>query len=104
MFKIVFKEILGQNVKSFLIEAPDAARNAKAGQFVILRTNDKGERIPLTVAGTDLQKGLVRIIFQETGKTTFELGALEEGDYIKDFVGPLGHPTKAEKYGTVAAV
>lgn len=104
MFKIVLKEILGKNVKSFLIEAPDAAKNAKAGQFVMLRTNDKGERIPLTVAGTDSQKGLVRIIFQETGKTTFELGSLEEGDYIKDFVGPLGHPTKAQKYGTVAAV
>ncbi|MCL2145050.1 MAG: sulfide/dihydroorotate dehydrogenase-like FAD/NAD-binding protein [Endomicrobia bacterium] len=104
MFKIILKEILGQNVKSFWLEAPDIAKNAKAGQFVMLRINDKGERIPLTIAGTDHEKGLVRIIFQETGKTTFELGTLEAGGFIKDFVGPLGHPTEIEKYGTVAAV
>ncbi|MDR1195619.1 MAG: sulfide/dihydroorotate dehydrogenase-like FAD/NAD-binding protein [Endomicrobium sp.] len=104
MFKIVLKEELGQNVKSFFVEAADAAKNAKAGQFVILRIHDRGERIPLTIAGVDAQKGLVRIIFQETGKTTYELGALEEGDYIKDFVGPLGQPTEIENYGNVVAV
>lgn len=104
MFKIVLKENLGQNVKSFFIEAADVAKNAKAGQFVMIRIDDKGERIPLTVAGVDAEKGLVRIIFQETGKTTFELGTLNEGDYIKDFVGPLGHPTEIKNYGTVVAV
>ncbi|MDR2426282.1 MAG: sulfide/dihydroorotate dehydrogenase-like FAD/NAD-binding protein [Endomicrobium sp.] len=104
MFKIILKEELGQNVKSFFIEAADTARNAKAGQFVILRINDKGERIPLTIADTDAQKGLVRIIFQETGKTTYELGTLKEGGYIKDFVGPLGQPTEIENYGNVVAV
>jgi 2-polyprenylphenol hydroxylase and related flavodoxin oxidoreductases len=104
MFKIISKKVLGQNVKSFEIEAPDVARNAKAGQFIMLRIDDKGERVPLTVAGTNIEKGLVRIIFQEAGKTTYELGTLNEGDSIKDFVGPLGHPTEIENYGTVAAV
>ena len=104
MFKIVLKETLGQNVKSFWLEAPEVAKNAKAGQFVMLRIDEEGERIPLTVAGTDRGKGLVRVIFQEAGKTTVKLGTLNAGDSVKDFVGPLGHPTEIKKYGAVAAV
>lgn len=104
MFKIISKQIVGPNLKSFEIQAPDIAKNAKAGQFVMLRIDEKGERVPLTVAGVNLEKGLVRIIFQEMGKTTTHLGTLNEGDYIKDFAGPLGHPTEIKKYGTVVAV
>lgn len=104
MFRIVFKETLCVNVKSFLIEAADIAKNAKAGQFVMLRIDESGERFPLTLAGADAQKGLIRIIFQEVGKSTVKLGTLSEGDYIKDIVGPLGYPTEIENYGNVVAV
>ena len=104
MFRIISKQVLSQNIKSYEIQAKDIAKNAKAGQFVILRLHDKGERIPLTIAGTDIQKGTVRIIFQETGKTTTELGTLNVGDSVKDFVGPLGQPTEIKNYGTVVAV
>jgi ferredoxin--NADP+ reductase len=104
MFKIVAKKEIGNNIKSFEIEAPDVAKNAKAGQFVMLRIDDKGERIPLTVAATDKQKGTVTIIAQQAGKTTAQLGKLNAGDAIKDFAGPLGQPTEIENYGTVAAV
>ncbi|MDR1695913.1 MAG: sulfide/dihydroorotate dehydrogenase-like FAD/NAD-binding protein [Endomicrobium sp.] len=104
MFKIISKEIMAHSVKSYIIDAPDIAKNAKAGQFVMLRIDDKGERIPLTVAGADSANGLIRIIFQEAGKTTKHLGRLGEGDYIKDILGPLGIPTEIKKYGTVAAV
>ncbi len=104
MYKITKKKIIGQKIKSFYVEAPEIAKNAKAGQFVMLRIDETGERIPLTVADTDIEKGLVQIIFQEMGKTTVKLGEMNEGDYIKDFVGPLGHPTEIEKYGIVVAV
>jgi ferredoxin--NADP+ reductase len=104
MFKIVAKREIGNNIKSFEIEAPDVAKNAKAGQFVMLRIDDKGERIPLTVAATDKQKGTVTIIAQQMGKTTSHLGKLNVGDAIRDFAGPLGQPTEIENYGTVAAV
>ena len=104
MFKILSKEIMAHNVKSYIIAAPDIAKNAKAGQFVMVRIDDKGERVPLTIAGTDIAKGSIRIIFQEAGKTTKHLGRLSEGDFIKDILGPLGHPTEIKKYGTVVAV
>ena len=104
MFKIVSKKQIGKNIKSFEVEAPDIAKNAKAGQFVMFRIDDKGERVPVTVAATDKQKGTVTIIAQEMGKTTSQLGNLNEGGYIKDFVGPLGHPTEIKNYGTVVAV
>lgn len=104
MFKIISKKILSFNIKSFEINAPDIAKNSKAGQFVILRLHEKGERIPLTIAGADSVKGTIRIIFQEAGKTTTELGALNEGQYIRDVLGPLGHPTEIKNYGTIVAV
>ncbi|MCL2506430.1 MAG: sulfide/dihydroorotate dehydrogenase-like FAD/NAD-binding protein [Endomicrobia bacterium] len=104
MFKIVFKEVMAHNVKSYIISAPDIAKNAKAGQFVMVRINDKGERVPLTIASADIANGTIRIIFQEAGKTTKQLGRLAEGDCIKDILGPLGIPTEIKKYGTVVAV
>jgi ferredoxin--NADP+ reductase len=104
MYKIIREKEIGPKVWSYEIYAPEIARNAKAGQFVIFRIDVKGERVPLTVAGTDPQKGLVRIIFQEAGKSTMQLASLCEGDYIKDFAGPLGRPTEIKKYGTVVAV
>ena len=73
-----------------VVDAPHVARKAEPGQFIILRVNEDGERIPLTIADYDREKGTVTIIFQEVGKTTMLLGALEEGDFILDFVGPLG--------------
>ena len=100
-YKIVKKRVLGPDSKMFVIEAPYVARNAKPGQFIILRVNERGERIPLTIAGSDREKGLVTIIFQEVGKTTKLLGMLEEGEEILDFVGPLGKPTDIENFGTV---
>lgn len=90
MFKIVRKEVLNPTVKLLEIEAPYVARKAQPGQFIILRVNEDGERIPLTVADYDREKGTVTIIFQEVGKTTRMLGTMEAGDDILDFVGPLG--------------
>ena len=93
MFKIVRKKELNANVTLMDIEAPFIAKKAKAGQFIIFRIDDKGERVPLTIAGYDREKGTVTIIFQKVGFSTNALGALNEGDYIQDFVGPLGRPT-----------
>lgn len=93
MYKVLKKEVLNPAVKLLVIEAPHIARKALAGQFIILRINEKGERIPLTIADYDREKGTVTIIFQEVGKTTKLLGELNEGDYILDFAGPLGTPT-----------
>jgi ferredoxin--NADP+ reductase len=104
MFKIISKQIMAHNVKSYVIQAPDIAHNARAGQFVMLRVDDRGERIPLTIADTDAANGTVRVIFQEVGKTTKHLGSLSEGEFIKDVLGPLGVPTEIKKYGTVVAV
>ncbi|MDR0617708.1 MAG: sulfide/dihydroorotate dehydrogenase-like FAD/NAD-binding protein [Endomicrobium sp.] len=104
MYKILKKEEIGNNVYSMEIYAPEIAKNAKAGQFIIFRIEDKGERVPLTVAGIDVDKGSVRIIFQVVGKSTLQLSLLAQGDVIKDFVGPLGHPTEIKKYGVFVAV
>ncbi|MDR1523587.1 MAG: sulfide/dihydroorotate dehydrogenase-like FAD/NAD-binding protein [Endomicrobium sp.] len=104
MYKILKKEEIGNRVYSIEVYAPEIARNAKPGQFIIFRIDDKGERVPLTVAGTDIEKGSVRIIFQVVGKSTTQLSLLNEGDFIEDFVGPLGHPTKIKNYGVVVAV
>ncbi|MDD3923379.1 MAG: sulfide/dihydroorotate dehydrogenase-like FAD/NAD-binding protein [Endomicrobiia bacterium] len=104
MFKIVSKKSLSFNIKNYEVEAPDIAKNAKSGQFIILRLHEKGERIPLTIAGKNKEKGTINIIFQEAGKTTTELGTLNIGDCIRDIVGPLGQPTEIEKFGTVVAV
>ena len=104
MFKIVKKQPLNPTVTKMVIEAPLVARKAKAGQFVILRASEDGERIPLTIAGCDLEAGTVDIIFQIVGGTTMELNAKNEGDYLPDFVGPLGKATEIEGLKKVAVV
>jgi len=103
-YTIVRKEVLAPTLNLFEIEAPLVAKKARAGQFVILRLNESGERIPLTIADFDSEKGTITCVFQEVGKTTKQLGALGEGDCIKDFVGPLGLPSHIENYGRVACV
>ncbi|HAA64597.1 MAG TPA: sulfide/dihydroorotate dehydrogenase-like FAD/NAD-binding protein, partial [Thermoanaerobacter sp.] len=97
MYKIVRREVLNPVVKLMDIEAPRVAKSAKPGQFVIIRIYDKGERIPLTIADYDPEKGTVTIVFQEVGKSTKLLGTLNEGDYILDFVGPLGNTMEVPK-------
>lgn len=104
MFRIVRKETLNPSVKLMEIEAPYVAKKAEPGQFIILRTNEDGERIPLTVADFDRDKGTVTIIFQEVGKTTKILGAMNEGDNLLDFVGPLGVASHLDNYKKVAVV
>ena len=94
MYKIVDKKSLNASVSQMEIEAPLVAKKALPGQFIILRVDEDGERIPLTVAGTDKIKGTVKIIFQIVGATTMKLNALNKGDYIEDFVGPLGKATE----------
>ncbi len=96
MYKILSKKTLNPTVIQMDIEAPLVAKKAQAGQFIILRVDSKGERIPLTVAGFDREKGSVRIIFQIVGATTFKLNQKQEGDYIADFVGPLGRSTNTD--------
>ncbi|MBT3319669.1 MAG: sulfide/dihydroorotate dehydrogenase-like FAD/NAD-binding protein [Clostridia bacterium] len=90
MYKILEKHTLNEQVKLMVIDAPLIAKKAKPGQFIILRVHDMGERIPLTIADHDADKGTVTIIFQEVGRTTMSLGKLNEGDSLQDFVGPLG--------------
>ena len=104
MYKIVRKKELNASVTLMDIEAPFIAKKAKAGQFIIFRVDDKGERVPLTIAGCDREKGTVTIIFQKVGFSTIALGALKEGDYIQDFVGPLGRPTQVEGMKRVCVV
>jgi ferredoxin--NADP+ reductase len=104
MYEILEKKVMSDTVKLMKIKAPLVARKAKAGQFIILRIDEKGERIPLTIADYDRKKGTVTIIFMEVGKTTKTLGTLKVGDFILNFVGPLGKPSDIEKYGTVVMV
>ena len=104
MYKITKKKVLNPTVTMMDIEAPLVARKAEAGQFIILRVDSEGERIPLTVAGYDREGGTVRIIFQTVGATTKKLSELSEGDFISDFVGPLGVPTETEGIKNVCIV
>ncbi len=104
MFKIVRKKELNAAVTLLEIEAPFVAKKAKAGQFIIFRIDEKGERVPLTIAGYDREKGTVTIIFQKVGLSTKMLGEMNEGDYILDFVGPLGKPTETEGIKRVCVV
>ncbi|OPX86568.1 MAG: Dihydroorotate dehydrogenase B (NAD(+)), electron transfer subunit [Pelotomaculum sp. PtaB.Bin104] len=104
MYKILKKEVLAPTISLFDIEAPMVARSAQAGQFVILRTIDDGERIPLTIADFDREKGTITCVFQEVGKTTTELAKFNVGDCLKDFVGPLGEPSHIENFGRVVVV
>ena len=93
MYRIIYKKQLNPTVTMMDIEAPLVARKAEAGQFIILRVDEEGERIPLTVAGYDREKGTVKIIFQVVGATTEKLNRKNAGEYIEDFAGPLGLPT-----------
>lgn len=104
MFKIVERTELNPIEFEIFVEAPRIAKKAKAGQFVILRIDELGERIPLTVVDTDEEKGLVRLIFQVIGKSTAALAALQAGDSLADVVGPLGKATEIENYGKVLLV
>ena len=104
MYRIASKKNLNPTVTQMEIEAPLVAAKARPGQFIILRVNGDGERIPLTVAGTDKQRGTVKIIFQIVGATTELLNHKEEGEYIQDFAGPLGTPTHTEGIKKVCIV
>ena len=104
MYKILKKEILSDVTKLVIVAAPHIARNAKAGQFVIVITHEKGERIPLTIADFDREAGTITLIFQEIGKSTMEMGHYEEGDSFITIAGPLGHATEIENFGKVICV
>ena len=104
MYRIIKKEALNPTVSKMVREAPLVARKAQAGQFIILRVDDRGERIPLTIADYDREAGTVTIIYQIVGATTMRLDQLQEGDQLADFVGPLGRPTEVEGKKRVAVV
>jgi ferredoxin--NADP+ reductase len=104
VYCILAKETLTPVTKLFVVEAPEVARKAKAGQFIILRVTEQGERIPLTIADYDRQAGTITIVIQEIGKTTKLLGTLNVGDSLASFTGPLGRPTEIERYGTTLVV
>jgi ferredoxin--NADP+ reductase len=104
MFKIIEKQELAQNVTRITLEAAEIAAKAQAGQFVVLIIDENGERIPLTLAGWDKDKGAISLIFQQVGFTTRKLGSLKPGDSIAHLLGPLGHPTQTQKIGTVICV
>ena len=103
-YEIIDKEILNPTVIRMRIHAPLVARKAEAGQFIILRTDEEGERIPLTIADFDRVRGTVTVIFQIVGATTKKLNALMEGDCLRDFVGPLGRATETDGIRKVADV
>ena len=104
MYRILKKKVLNPTVTLMEVEAPLIAAKAQPGQFIILRADKDGERIPLTISGCDKERGSVRIIFQLVGATTKQLGMLEEGDAIPDFVGPLGNPTPIDGLKKVCVV
>ncbi len=104
MYKIVEKKALNPSMTKMLVEAPHIAKKARPGQFIIFRVDEFGERVPLTIADTDAQKGTVTIIYQKVGASTMLLDTLNEGDHILDFVGPLGVPTELDGYKKVAVI
>jgi ferredoxin/flavodoxin---NADP+ reductase len=101
---IIEKVSLSENVVKMVLDAPAIAKKRKAGQFIILKINEKGERIPLTIVDSDAQKGTITIIFQIVGKTTAQLAGLKAGDSLQDVQGPLGNPTEIENYGRVVCI
>ncbi len=103
-YKIISKRELCPNQYELQVEAPFVTRNAQAGQFIIFRVEDEGERVPLTIADVDKVNGILTVVFMAVGYTTKKLAKLGVGDSILDLVGPLGKPTKIEKYGTVVCV
>jgi len=104
LYKILLKQDLVPNINLFKIAAPNMAKKAQAGQFIVIRIDERGERIPLTIADWDRDEGSVTIVFMEVGTTTHRLALLKTGDSIANFVGPLGLPTHIEKFGTVVCV
>jgi ferredoxin--NADP+ reductase len=104
MNKILLKRKLAENVNEYVVEAPDVAKHAKAGQFIILRVDSEGERIPFTICDMDKKKGTITILVQSVGYSTLKLAELNEGDYINDFVGPLGNATDMDEFGKVLLV
>ena len=104
MYKIMLREDLVPSIHLFKVEAPAVARKAQAGQFVVVRIDEKGERIPLTVADWDREEGSITIVFMEVGATTCRMAQLKAGDYIANFAGPLGLPTHIDNFGTVVCV
>ncbi len=104
MYKIIEKQVLNDVTKLMVVEAPHIARNAKAGQFVIVIADAHGERIPLTIADHDPTAGTVTLIFQEVGKSTMQMGRMAAGQSFFSLAGPLGHSTEIENYGTVVCV
>ena len=104
MYKILLKQDLAPDIHLFKVYAPAIAKKAQAGQFVVIRIDEKGERIPLTIADWDVEEGSVTIVFMEVGTTTRRLALLKAGDSITDFIGPLGLPTHIEKFGAVVCV
>jgi NAD(P)H-flavin reductase len=104
MFRIIYRETLAAKIHLFRIEAPAIARKALAGQFVVVKIDERGERIPLTLADWDGKEGSVTLVFMEVGATTFRLALLKAGDCIADLVGPLGVPAHIDKFGTVVCV
>jgi ferredoxin--NADP+ reductase len=104
MYRILRKEVLSDFVTSFEIEAREIAQKAKAGNFFVLRIHEQGERIPLTIADFDREKGTITAVFQKVGKTTHHLGTLREGDFLTDVVGPLGTHSHIEHFGKVICV
>jgi ferredoxin--NADP+ reductase len=99
LFKILDKKELCEKVHQFKIEAPHLVRKAKAGQFVILRQNERGERVPMSIGGLDREKGILTVVIQEVGKTSAAMNRMKTGDSFADVVGPLGRPTHMEKFG-----
>jgi ferredoxin--NADP+ reductase len=104
MYKILLREDLVPNIHLFKVEAPAVAKKAQAGQFVVVMVDEKGERIPLTLADWNSKEGTVTIVFMEVGTTTRKLAMLNAGDSILNFIGPLGLPSHIEKFGTVVCV
>jgi len=104
VYEILVREDLAPVTKLFEVSAPEIARKAKAGQFIIIRLCDTGERIPLTIADYDRDKGTLTMIFQEVGKSTRELGTMQAGDRLCSVTGPLGLPSEIENYGTILCV
>lgn len=104
MYKIANKEQWHDILYSIKVEAPNIARKAKPGQFIILMTTEKGERIPLTLADYDREEGWIQLVFQVVGKSTKELSLMEEGDDLFSVVGPLGNPSEIGNYGTIVTV
>lgn len=104
MYKIISKKELAPKIKLFEVYAPEIAEKAKPGQFVILIVGEKGERIPLNIAGYDQKRGTITLVFDEVGKTTKELGLFKEGECIDNITGPLGNPSEIKKFGKVLCV